>query len=197
MAFVAEDGTGKVDANAYVTVEYCDAYFLDRGNAIWAAAQTTAKQQAIVRATDYIETRWFGKFKGSPAFPDTPQALSFPRIYTGPDAGVAYGRVPGFWYADYLPSNDPAITPQAMPVVLSKATAEYAMRALSITLAPDLQVDPTGRGVQMQKEKVGPIETETHYDQVGPGLRAQDFPPYPMADRLLDTLVNKGGRSFR
>lgn len=77
MGFVAEDGTGKSDANSLTTVEFADAYFQDRGITSWAGTQND-KRAWLIRATDYIEKRFGDKFKGSPSF-DGVQALSFPR----------------------------------------------------------------------------------------------------------------------
>lgn len=75
MSFVVEDGTSKTDANSYASVSFADAYFEDRGNAAWAAAASDdAKEQALVRATDYLETRF--RFIGDKF--DEEQALHFP-----------------------------------------------------------------------------------------------------------------------
>lgn len=76
MAFVVEDGTGLADANSYASAAEADAYFLDRGNAAWTGANAV-KESALIQATDYIETRFWGKFVGS-QLTET-QALSWPR----------------------------------------------------------------------------------------------------------------------
>lgn len=55
--FVVEDGTGVVGANSYVDVAYADQYFLDRARATWTGADSV-KQSALVRATDYVTTRF-------------------------------------------------------------------------------------------------------------------------------------------
>ena len=72
---VVEDGTGKADANSYASVEYADDYFSARGVSAWAALETEAKEQALIRATDYIDNifQWYGKKL------TTEQALRFPR----------------------------------------------------------------------------------------------------------------------
>ena len=44
VAFIVEDGTNVENANAYVTLEYADAYFTDRGNDAWLAFTTEQKQ---------------------------------------------------------------------------------------------------------------------------------------------------------
>lgn len=55
MAFIVEDGTAVPDANAYVSLAAANAYWDDRGaSAEWTAASDAVKQQAIVKATEYI-----------------------------------------------------------------------------------------------------------------------------------------------
>jgi hypothetical protein len=53
---------GTSAANSYVGVAYADDYFADRGNVVWGAAITGAKQGALVRATDYIKSLFALRF---------------------------------------------------------------------------------------------------------------------------------------
>lgn len=55
--FTVEDGTGVDGANSYTDVAYADQYFLDRGVVAWTGADSV-KQSALVRATDYVTTRY-------------------------------------------------------------------------------------------------------------------------------------------
>lgn len=55
--FIVEDGTGVDGANSYVDVAYADQYFLDRAITAWTGADAV-KQSALVRATDYVTTRY-------------------------------------------------------------------------------------------------------------------------------------------
>ena len=55
MAFTVEDGTIVDEANSYVSVEYADAFFAERGITAWDG-EDTAKQYALVKATDYVDT---------------------------------------------------------------------------------------------------------------------------------------------
>jgi hypothetical protein len=172
MAFVVEDGTGKADANALTDLTFADDYFGDRGVAAWAALTTQRKQQCLVMATDYIETRWSAKFKGDRQFTEDPaQALSFPRTDIGSDGAV--------------------------PVGIQKATAEYALRASVAPLAPDPVVDSTGRSATKIRSKVGPLEDEAEYATEGPLARPALLRPYPAADLLVRPFVRSSSGVIR
>lgn len=164
MAFTVEDGTGLEDANSYASVAFADTYFADRAVTTWTG-DADAKQAALIKATDYIDFRWGGRFLGAQQFVDTPQALQFPR--TGNDLN-------GYAMDD------------TVPVALQKACVEYALRALTNPLAPDPTNDVA---VTHMRRKVGPIETENTYSQQSQtGIK-----PYPAADMLLRTLVRPAG----
>ena len=153
MAFVVEDGTGVANANSLCAVAFADAYFTDRGIIAWTGV-TGVKQSALIRATDYIETRFGQKFQGELAAED--QELSWPRANVGADAIV--------------------------PSSIQKAVAEYALRALTTTLAPDPVVSDTGRIVKSTSSKLGPIEESVTYVD---GASVAQFKPYPAADALI------------
>ena len=167
MAFVTEDGTGLALANGYVTVAFADAYFVDRGNAIWAAVATDAeKEQAIVRATDYIDKRFGIRFKGVKQSSD--QGLEWPRAGAVDNDGYVF---------DDVPRN------------LEKATCEYALQALSLTLAPN----NSNAGVKITKKKVGPIETEQELSTPSTGslVSLSSIPEYPEADLWIQELIKQ------
>jgi hypothetical protein len=165
--FVPEDGTGLANANSLVDVAYADQYFLDRANATWAGAVTNDKQTALVRATDYVTTRF--RFRGGP-FTAT-QALPFPQI------SCVDGTV--------LP----------IPDKLLRAVCEYAVRALSAVLAPDPTVDDTGAKVQKKTETVGPITEETEYVAGAAIYVFRPYPSADIL--LRDLLVSSGGGLLR
>lgn len=166
MAFTVEDGTGVADANAYITVAWANAYHADRGNTAWTGADAL-KEQAIVRATDYIETRWTGQFRGTPEFLDPLQPLQWPRLNAYDANGIAY---------------------EGIPDLLMRATAEYALRALSAALMPDPEY--AQGATTLVRKKIGPIETETRYAEVVNPIVHE----YPLADRLLRPLLNGPAR---
>lgn len=136
MAFTVEDGTGSASANAYVSVAYCDSWHSDRGATAWTGTDTV-KEQAIVRATDYLDRRY--NFVGTKA--STDQALEWPRA-----------NVEDPWGRDYA----------AVPEEVKRACAEAALLALSNDLIPTPTYDAIGQAT-MKREKVGPIETEASY----------------------------------
>lgn len=109
---IVEDGTGLPGAEAYVSVAVADAYHAAFGNGAWAAATDPAKESAIRRATQYIDSHY--TFAGEPL--TTTQALSWPRVLSD------------------LPSSK-----YAWPVKrVQDACAELALRALSGTLYADV-----------------------------------------------------------
>lgn len=75
MAFIVEDGSGIVNANALASEAFVDAYFTDRGIATWTGA-STVKQQAITKATDYVKKRFGLLFNGELQFPVSQEAKS-------------------------------------------------------------------------------------------------------------------------
>lgn len=103
-----------------------------------------------------------------------PQPLSFPRENLFDRDGVAVAGIPS---------------------KLQQATAEYAVRAYSSNLMPDPVIDDTARTVVAKREKVGPIEEDTRYEE-GAAL-SQELRPYPAADRLLSEYIATGGRVIR
>jgi len=170
MAFVVEDGTAKADATSYVTIVEADEYFADRGMTGWTG-EDAVKQSALIKATDYIDGRFGQRFIGSKK--TTAQALAWPR--TGA--------------ADFADTD--------IPVKLRRACCEYALRALTSELAPDLKVDASGLTVVATKKKVGPIETEFTVPQSGLGSTPMLFRPYPAADMLLRGLVYSASQVIR
>lgn len=80
MSFVPEDGTGLETANSYVTLAEANAYHADRNNTAWTGTDSV-KQGALVRATDYIDQVYAGRWIGDPL--NDVQALAWPRDEAG------------------------------------------------------------------------------------------------------------------
>lgn len=69
MAFTVETGNGVIAANSYATLAGMRAYFADRPeNATVVALADLVLTGLLVCATDYIDTRWGGLFKGDRQF---------------------------------------------------------------------------------------------------------------------------------
>jgi hypothetical protein len=141
MALVVEDGTGLPTANSYVTIAECDAYHVDRANTSWGTALTAAKTAALMKATMYIDGKYFNRFTGYKG--SVSQALQWPRmeaiesgVYILPD-GVSDSLLSG------------------IPVALKQATYEAALLALTTDLTSVLD-----RGGMLRFQKVGPISQE-------------------------------------
>jgi hypothetical protein len=201
MTLVVEDGNGLPTANAYVDVAFADDYFTLRGIVAWVNAVSTAKEVALVKATDYIDLAWGPRFKGVRAFVSSPpdetvdQALEFPRDVREPFIGnIDYLDI-NFATVNSYTTMAPLTKPVAIPSALKKACCEYALRALQAgALLVDPEVDPSGLQVQQKTENVGPIQTTTIYYNIG-GITITQ--PYPSADLLLTSLIKPKGQVIR
>lgn len=204
MALVVEDGTGLAAANAYISVAFADTYHGDRGNTKWTdeSVSVPKKEQAIVRATDFINKLFGRKFIGTRRL--ELQGLEWPRI----DA----------WDLDHY------LLSAQVPPQLQKACAEYALRAVLLNvLAPDpgsavpSQDNTFGSSsgtaaaigeIKSQKVVVGPLEIDTSYNTLSsmqadlPDNRSKSglvtdalIPQYPEADMWLEELLRASGTS--
>lgn len=137
MAFTVQDETGLVaDANAYVSVLEFKAYHDDRGGD-YSAFTDTQIEQAIVRATDYVDSRF--AFIGRRRNDTNPaQATEWPRV----------GVSPQF---------------DGIPAEVKEATSEYALRALQASLLPDPDQDGTGQRLQSKSVQAGSVSVSKTY----------------------------------
>lgn len=114
MAIIVEDGTGKTDAETYVSVAVADAYHTAMGNSTWTGTDA-AKEVALRRAAQYIDNRY--RFRGERR--TTTQALEWPRV-----------NYELSWRVEGWPVK-----------ALADATCEAALRALSAKLQTDTKAD--------------------------------------------------------
>lgn len=185
--FIVEDGSGVTNANAYISLADAEEYHDDRGNTPWTGVvDDTLKEQAIVRASDYIDKRFGRRFRG---------------WRSGSDQGLEWPRVDAYDNDDYQLTD--------VPKQILWAVSEYAMRALSLNpLAPDPALefntrDTTGSGttesagnLKMIKEKVGPIETIQDFGDsfqksgtttsLSSLVNGSQIPAYPEADLWIE-----------
>jgi hypothetical protein len=131
MALEVEDGTGKSNAEAYISVADADSYHSLRGNAAWAALTTGDKEAALRNGADYMGQVYGSRWQGTRV--SATQALDWPR-----NDVKAYG---------YDVANN------AVPVAVKNANAELALKSTSGELLAD-------QGQKTKRETVGPITVE-------------------------------------
>jgi hypothetical protein len=190
MTLVVQDETGLVDgANAYIDRVYFKEYHDARGND-YSAFSDPQIDASIVRATDYQDQRF--QFIGVKANPSG-QTTEWPRI-----AGTSLAQP---WLSFDL-VNSPVVLAvvgsntvlrgpsgeeiTGIPDAVKKATAEYAFRALSISLFEDAPAPSGGVAIESITQKVDVIEQSIKYSgggQVGVGTFV--MPSFPSADMLL------------
>lgn len=171
MTFTVQDAAGvQKTANSYLSVAAFKTYHADRGVDV-SAWDTKQLEQALVRATDYIEQRWLRRFRGVKQFTDC--RLSFPRSYLFDENGVLVAGI---------------------PKALEEATAEYAYRALTASLLTYPTVDASGAPVTRKTEKVGPLETTIEYGANG---TPETIRPWPAADKLMMKIIVSSGTITR
>lgn len=187
MAIIVEDGTGLSTANAFIIIADADIYFSIAGNSTWGSAEDEPKQQAIIKATRYMEKRFSNRWRG--LVMSSTQALSWPRNYVYDELGKELS--------------------DQVPVEIANACAEYAVYALNHELIPPIIYPvadgapvPFGR-VSRKIEKVGPIYEETYYATGGSNITrvssgssqvdSDRLVQYPEADLLVSSFL-KGSR---
>ena len=131
MALEVETGTGSATAESYASVTQADTRLAALGMTNWATLEVAEKEQALRRATQFMEQRYRDKWKGTRLY--RAQALSWPR----------YGAI----------VDDFDVDSTVVPAEVKNACADLAVKALAEDLNPDLT-----RAVI--REKVGPLETE-------------------------------------
>lgn len=124
-AVVVEDGTGKANADSYISEADAISYLALRGNTTFAAASAANQAAALRNATDFMVAayryRWAGYRFG------LTQNLDWPRSYVPiTDVAFGYGPAPSF-----LPFD-------AVPIPVQQTCADLAVRALVGPLLPDI-----------------------------------------------------------
>ena len=137
MALIIEDGSGRSDAESYVSLADCDAYHSARANSSWTGDEA-AKEAALLEATAFVEDSYRGLWRGVRS--KWEQALSWPRF------GV-------------IDQDGFQVASDSLPSLLQAAVCEAALRAIEGDLTPDLD-----RGGQIKRQKVDVIETEYKED---------------------------------
>lgn len=168
MALITEDGSIVAGAESLCDVTTADTYHAAWGNTAWAAIASTAlKEQALRRATSYLQSRYRDRWAGTRK--STAQALDWPRY-----------QVPIKDLPSALGQNLAYVSSTIVPPEVIRACAELALTASAgSALAPDLT-----RGILV--EKVGDISVE--YDPNSPQQTR-----YQAIDLMLKPLLKSGG----
>jgi hypothetical protein len=159
MVFVVQDDDGDVaNANSYGTVADFKAYHDDRGNS-YGEFNTHDIQMALVRATDYLDTRFL--FRGFRLLGGD-QTTEFPRSYAYDNEGYLI---------------------EGIPLALQRATFEYALRALTSGLPLIADPNTALTNVKRSRSKVDVIEEEFEYFSASGSV--PPLPEYPAVDLML------------
>jgi len=120
MALIVENGTGLAGAESYASVADCALYATNRGFT-FPATPVPAAEQALRRATEWIDATYRGRFSGV-RVNDRDQALEWPRSYALDIDGYS---IDGF----------------SVPKEVFWATCEAAIRELATpgSMSPDLE----------------------------------------------------------
>ena len=167
MAIVVEDGSGKTDADAYVSVASCDTYFTNRqGSTAWndASVTTENKEAAIRNATAYLDRRYNNLWRGMRV--GISQALSWPR-------------------QDISDYDGFAVASASVPQEVQDACCEGAVMALSEDLLPDIS---SAGIISEETVAVGSVRSTTKYEG-GKSL----IKSYRKIETLLRGLIKASG----
>jgi len=169
-SFVVEDGTGLSTANSYLSVADADTYHANvTQSGDWTAATTAAKENGLIVATQYLENKYRGRWRGRKKL--WSQALAWPR----------YGALDDDGYA---------MDSEAVPQELQAACAELALR---VVLGDDLLGVVTEPGeVTSESVSVGPISESKTYA----GGKPHGY-LYPKVEALLRAVTRAGDQIVR
>jgi len=169
MSLILEDGSGLATAESYASIAEADTYLGNHDSpASWTAASTDQKEDALRTATEWIDSRYLGRFQGSKVEPRT-QRLAFPRY------GVEIDKV----VLDETP----------LPRCLVEATIELARRHIDeVAAGSSLAEDVTDGTIKSQSVQLGPISESKTYQGGKPQLKR-----YTVVTRLLRPLLCSSG----
>lgn len=168
MSLIVEDGTGKSDAESYISVADADTYHANIGNAAWPLLSSTVREQLLRKATFFMlgryRLRWDGSRKTITQNVDWPRSLCPIK-----DAPNFHGSSASYYVDTIVPS----------PV--ANACASLALRAATA----DLLADETRAKISVS---VGQISTS--YDPYSPVARQ-----YKEIDAMLAPYLKNNGKT--
>lgn len=169
MSLIVEDGTGKSDADSYISVDYADTYHAKYGNTSWASLTTENKAVYLRRATDYMVGKYRLRWKGQRTL--LTQALDWPRF------GVIVEDAKYYTYGSFQ------IDQNTVPNEIKNACAELALRASIGALFKD-------QGQKVLSKSVGPISVT--YDKDSPAQKR-----YTQVDAMLGPFLSGSGMTMK
>lgn len=170
MALTVEDGSGKSDADSYLSVAGADTYHTNHsGSSNWSGADTATKEKALRLATQYLDMVYFDRWQGARVSQD--QRLDWPR---------AFVVIDGFGLAS-----------DELPQQLLDACAELGLLEITETagLIPDL-TDPGIIGRELVK--IGPITSDITYQGGNSPVKT-----FRTVEALLQRLLAPSGELHR
>jgi hypothetical protein len=183
MTLTIEDGTIVAGANSFVTLAEANAYFSARHDSAWEAAEDTAKERALVLASDYMTQAWRLKWRGS--LVNATQSLTWPRSGVPvPDFFDPFEKqvnVPLDFQDTYWLGSD--VVPQEVKdaqMLLARAQMDDAGAVANVLQA--------SLGRVTKREKVGSLEVE--YMTPGDGGDARQTTYYWDAERRVQPFFN-------
>lgn len=169
MPIIIQDDSGSIqNANSYVSLAYVDAYFVEKNDVSWGDLDQEVKEAALISATRYFDNVNYGKIKGIKL--TKTQNTQFPRDAIFDEDG---DEISG------IPEN------------LKMAICEYAIRAVSNSLAPDPNYNDNGLFIKSFREKTGPLDEMTVYQDAN--ITPSKTRSYPEADMLVERYKKQSG----
>jgi hypothetical protein len=143
---------GSASADSYATVAEANTHFIARGITTWTGTDTV-KENALRRATTYLDNQYRGRFVGIAA--TQTQALAWPRTDGNRDP----------WHLSFtyplVDINGFQIAIDAVPTQIKNACIEVALLALTgVSLEPTLT---RGGAIKSIGKSVGPLRKDITY----------------------------------
>jgi len=138
MALIVEDGTGKEDAESYVSVDFADDYISKMYGDVpeWSGADSSKQEIALRRGCQYVDSY---QCRGVRLSAD--QAKEWPRV----GVGVVGGREVGW---------------NVVPVQVKNANVEAALKWVK---GAELFPDHYGGTIAAESEGLGPLQESVQY----------------------------------
>ena len=161
MALVVEDGTGRDDAESYISLAAFKTY-CDRHGHSYGGKSDPEIEQALRRATQWLDARYAARFCGYRISED--QALALPQ-------------------SGLIDRGGYALRHDAIPTRVQQATAEAAVRELASprSLQPDVTPGKVVKGARVE----GAVDVEY---AIGSEVVRGQLPTLPVVDGILAPL---------